>query len=62
MKLIEYIKNFFPTNLRDLLLEFLIQLWFSKLLKMKQKTLGEKFEYLLNVKYHYLRPRENVGR
>ena len=50
MKLIEYIKNFFPTNLRDLLLEFLIQLWFSKLLKMKQKTLGEKFVNLLILK------------
>ena len=29
-----------PQNLRDLLLEFLTQLWFARLLKMKQKTIG----------------------
>ena len=40
--MIEYIKNFFPTNLREMLLEFLIQLWFSKLLKMKQKTIDHE--------------------
>ena len=41
-KLINYISNYFPTNLRDLLLEFLTQLWFSKLLKMKQKTIDHE--------------------
>ena len=40
-RLIDYITNYFPTNLRDLLLEFLTQLWFAKLLKMKQKTIGK---------------------
>ena len=30
----------FLQNLRDLLLEFLTQLWFARLLKMKQKTIG----------------------
>ena len=41
-RLIEYIKNFFPSNLRDLLLEFLMQLWFSRVLKMKQKTIDHE--------------------
>jgi len=41
-KLINYITSFFPFNLRDLLLEFLTQLWFSKLLKMKQKTIDHE--------------------
>ena len=45
-KLINYITTYFPSNLRDLLLEFLTQLWFSKLLKMKQKTIGR---YLLDL-------------
>ena len=36
------VSQFLPQNLRDLLLEFLTQLWFARLLKMKQKTIGNK--------------------
>ena len=36
----DYVAQFMPQNLRDLLLEFLTQLWFARLLKMKQKTIG----------------------
>jgi len=39
---IDYIQRFFPSNLRDLLLEFLTQLWYTKLLKMKQKTIDHE--------------------
>ena len=38
-RLVDYVSCFLPQNLRDLLLEFLTQLWFSRLLKMKQKTI-----------------------
>jgi len=38
-KLTDYVRQFLPGNLRSLLLEFLIQLWFARLLKMKQKTI-----------------------
>ena len=41
-RLIEYITNFFPSNLRELLLEFLVQLWFSRVLRMKQKTIDHE--------------------
>ena len=41
-RLIDYITHFFPSNLRDLLLEFLMQLWFSRVLKMKQKTIDHE--------------------
>ena len=37
----DYVAQFMPQNLRDLLLEFLTQLWFARLLKMKQKTIGK---------------------
>jgi len=41
-KLIDYIRNYFPTSLKDLLFELLTQLWFSRLLKMKQKTIDHE--------------------
>ena len=41
-RLIKYITNYFPSNLRELLLEFLVQLWFSRVLKMKQKTIDHE--------------------
>jgi len=41
-RLIDYIISYFPSNLKDLLLEFLTQLWFTKLLKMKQKTIDHE--------------------
>jgi hypothetical protein len=36
------VSRYLPQNLRDLLLEFLTQLWFTRLLKMKQKTIGSQ--------------------
>ena len=42
-RLIDYVTNYFPSNLRDMLMEFLTQLWFTKLLKMKQKTIGDLY-------------------
>ena len=41
-RLIEYVRNFFPSNLRELLLEYLVQLWFSRVLRMKQKTIDHE--------------------
>jgi len=41
-RLIDYVTTYFPSNLRDMLLEFLTQLWFTKLLKMKQKTIDHE--------------------
>ena len=41
-----YVRQFLPQNLRDLLLEFLTQLWFARLLKMKQKTIGKNKDSL----------------
>ena len=46
----DYVAQFMPQNLRDLLLEFLTQLWFARLLKMKQKTIGnQKIEGIAKV-------------
>ena len=44
-----YVRQFLPQNLRDLLLEFLTQLWFARLLKMKQKTIGKEQDSLITL-------------
>ena len=44
-----YVRQFLPQNLRDLLLEFLTQLWFARLLKMKQKTIGKNKDSLVTL-------------
>ena len=44
-----YVRKFLPQNLRDLLLEFLPQLWFARLLKMKQKTIGKEQDSLITL-------------
>jgi hypothetical protein len=41
-RLVDYVTNFFPETLKDTLLEFLTQLWFARLLKMKQKTIDHE--------------------
>jgi len=41
-RLVNYVTNYFPETLKDTLLEFLTQLWFTKLLKMKQKTIDHE--------------------